>query len=408
MKNKVKYRNSIRSAALLIVILNIMFGIMLTKQSKQYEMNTNMKVDHIIGNVIEKYPDVSKEEILNLLISDGHDENNLKEYGIDIGKDTLILKNKSEYKMNMIINILFVTFSNFMIVLIFVRYNKNKNKELDEITNYIEEINKRNYKLNIDDNTEDELSILKNELYKITVHLKEEAELLKDEKNNLKTAIEDISHQLKTPLTSIFILLDNIIEDENMDHETRDKFIKEIKSKTTKINSLIYSLLKLARFDTNIVEFNKTKTKLINIINNSLKNVDLISELKNIKINLDIEETIQIDCDPIWEEEAITNIIKNAIEYSKENSEIRILASSNKIYSKLEITNFYSFINEKDQKRIFDRFYKCNNANSESIGIGLNLSKTIIEKDGGSIEVHSDKEKGTTFTIKYFNVIGTL
>ena len=290
MKNKVKYKNTISLAILLIVILNIIFWIMQTKQFNKYEINTNIKVDSIISNVIEKYPNVSKEEIIDILMSDNNKNNNLKEYGIDISKDTLILKNKNEYKINTIINILFLVISNFIIILIFVRYNKNKNKELDEITKYIEEINKRNYKLNIDDNTEDELSILKNELYKITVHLKEESEILKNEKNSLKTAIEDISHQLKTPLTSIFILLDNIIEDKNMDNETKDKFIREIKSKTTKINSLIYSLLKLARFDTNTVEFNKTRTKLINIINNSLKNVELISELKNIEVNIDVEK----------------------------------------------------------------------------------------------------------------------
>ena len=405
MKNKVKYKNTISLAILLIVILNIIFWIMQTKQFNKYETNTNIKVDSIISNVIEKYPNVSKEEIIDILMSDNNKNNNLKEYGIDISKDALILKNKNEYKINTIINILFLIISNFIIILIFVRYNKNKNKELDEITKYIEEINKKNYKLNIDDNTEDELSILKNELYKITVHLKEESEILKNEKNSLKTAIEDISHQLKTPLTSIFILIDNIIEDKNMDNETKDRFIREIKTKTTKINSLIYSLLKLARFDTNTVEFNKTRTKLINIINNSLKNVELISELKNIEVNIDIEKNIIIDCDPIWEEEAITNIIKNAIEYSKENSKIKIVASSNKIYSKLEITNFNSFINEKEQKHIFDRFYKSNN-NNESIGIGLNLSKSIIEKDGGSIEVLSDKEKGTTFIIKYFKGVG--
>ena len=273
MKNKVKYKNTISLAILLIVILNIIFWIMQTKQFNKYEINTNIKVDSIISNVIKKYPNVSKEEIIDILMNDNNKNNNLKEYGIDISKDTLILKNKNEYKINTIINILFLVVSNFIIILIFVRYNKNKNKELDEITKYIEEINKRNYKLNIDDNTEDELSILKNELYKITVHLKEESEILKNEKNSLKTAIEDISHQLKTPLTSIFILLDNIIEDKNMDNETKDRFIREIKAKTTKINSLIKStffkvlliifiyfvfvLLNSTVFVSNLANFNK-------------------------------------------------------------------------------------------------------------------------------------------------------
>ena len=402
MKNRIKYKNTVKLALLLIIVFNIFFGIMLTQQFKQYEFNYNTKVDQIVGQVLTKYPHVSKNDIIDILTSDYQHENNLREYGIDINRDTLVVKNQKEFQMNLIINILFLVFSNIIIIFVFIHYNKNKNKELNEITQYIEELNKRNYKLYIDDNTEDELSILKNELYKMTVHLKEESEILKNEKYNLKMAIEDISHQLKTPLTSLFILLDNIIEDENMSYETRQKFLKDIKSKATKINSLIYSLLKLARFDTNTVEFNKKKIELMTILHHSLNNVELMRDLKNIQVNMNIEDQIIVECDPIWEEEAITNIVKNAIEYSKENSEIRISACSNKIYSQLEITNFGSFINENDQRHIFDRFYKCNTDHNESIGIGLNLSKSIVEKDGGTIEVVSDKEKGTTFIIKYF------
>ncbi len=402
MKNKIEY-NKTKIYILVVCLVTIfLFTIFNFFQYKKYQYNINMKIDSVISSVINKYPNISKNEILDILNAKEDNKNNLKEYGIDINKDIIIKENQKLFIQNVVINncILLITF--IAIFLIYNNYNKRKDNKLNEITKYIQEINKRNYKLNIDDNTEDELSILKNELYKITILLKEESENLKKDKKELKNAIEDISHQLKTPLTSIMILLDNIIEDENMEKEVREKFIKEIKNKTIKIKALIYSLLKLARFDTNSIEFKKDKIDLKKLVKKCIDNVDLLSELKNIEIKCNIEEKSIINCDKIWQEEAITNILKNAIEHSNNNSYIIINSSENKLYVKLDIINYGDVISEKDQKHIFERFYKCKNSSNESIGIGLNLTKTIIEKDNGIINVTSNKEKGTIFTIKYF------
>ena len=146
-------------------------------------------------------------------------------------------------------------------LIVFLKYNNSKDKKLKEITQYIEEINRKNYKLNIDDNTEDELSILKNEVYKTTIMLKEQAENSLNDKVNLKNSLSDISHQLKTPLTSITIMLDNIIDNPNMDQETRSEFIKDVKREITNINFLVQALLKLSKFDTNTIKFTNKEEK---------------------------------------------------------------------------------------------------------------------------------------------------
>ena len=286
-------------------------------------------------------------------------------------------------------------------MIIFLSYNKKKEKDINDITKYIEEINKKNYELQIDSITEDELSILKNEIYKTTIMLKESAENSNQDKINLKKSLEDISHQLKTPLTSILILLDNLIDDPNMNAETRNDFITDIKREIININFLVQAILKLSKFDANTIHFIKQEITLNEIIEEAVKNVSTLCDLRNIKIEIIGDENAKIICDAKWQIEAITNILKNSIEHSQDNHKIVVKYEKNSIYSNIEIQDFGDGISQKDLKHIFERFYKGENASKESIGIGLALSKTIIEEDNGTISVDSN-ENGTKFTIKYY------
>ena len=153
----------------------------------------------------------------------------------------------------------------FILILsiIFFKYNQSESKKINEITKYIEEINRGNYRLNIEENTEDELSILKNELYKITVMLKEVAENSQKDKTTLKDSLSDISHQIKTPITSILIMLDNILSDENMPEDIKKDFIKDIKREIVNIKFLVESILKLSKIDSNSIKFIKKEQKAI-------------------------------------------------------------------------------------------------------------------------------------------------
>ena len=229
--------------------------------------------------------------------------------------------------------------------------------------------------------------------------LREQADNSLKDKKELKKSIDDISHQLKTPLTSILINIDNITDNPNIDDETKEKFIREIKRETYNIKSLVETLLKLSKFDVNTIEFYNKKIKIKDLINNSVQKVSTLADLKNIKINIsgNLEETII--CDMNWQIEAISNIIKNGIEHSKEDSKIDIKTETNNIYTKIEITNYGNKIDEEDQKHIFERFYKGKNSKEDSIGIGLALSKSIIETNNGRISVNSNDNK-TSFIIK--------
>ena len=155
----------------------------------------------------------------------------------------------------------------------FLRFNTKKDREINKITKCLEEINKRNYKIDIEEMSEDELSILKNELYKVTIKLKEDAENSKQAKKDLKDTLADISHQLKTPITSILIILDNIIDNPDMDKNTKEDFIRDIKRELLNMNFLALNLLKLSKLDSNTVHFIKKEVSLDEIVASSIKNI---------------------------------------------------------------------------------------------------------------------------------------
>lgn len=399
MKNKVKFKRYFFSGVFVSLFLTILFIFINIFEYRVYTVNFNKKINDMASFILDKYPNISRDDLMTIINNSSSLENVLKEYSIDLDKDSILLENDRNFKCFLIFNILFLIAGFLIVLFIFIRYKRSIDKDIRDITSLIEEINKRNYKLNIDSISEDELSILKNEIYKTTIILKEAADNSLNDKVNLKKSLEDISHQLKTPLTGILIMLDNIIEDSEMDSKVRNDFITDIKRNVININFLVQSILKLSKLDTNTVTFIKKMTPLKNIISESIKNVESLCDLKNIEIKVLNDIDGEINCDSFWQIEAITNVIKNAVEHAEKI--VKIETENNKVYFKIRIINDGLGIDKKDINHIFERFYKGKNASSNSIGIGLALSKTIIEQDNGSIGVESNSNE-TIFTIKYF------
>lgn len=396
MKEKNHIKILILSSILLIIFI-IINSYINVRQYKEYSLLANIKINNLIYILKEK--GITDDEIFNILNSDIEDV--VHKYGIDVNNDSILINYNSIKNHYLKTNIILLIIYTLIILIIYLYYHNKDRKKINEITNYIKEINRKNYSLDILDNNEDELSLLKNELYKITIMLKEQTENLKKDKINLKASISDISHQLKTPLTSISILLDDIIENPNMDKKTRDEFLYSIRKEVNNIQVLVQNLLKLSKFDANVIEFKKEKINVLNLLNKSLDKLEIIRELKNILININCSKKIYINGDFSWEAEAISNILKNSIEYSNNNSNIDINVEDNPFYVKIIIKDHGIGMNELDLKNIFKRFYKGENSISSSVGIGLNLSKKIIEKDNGFIIASSVKGVGTTFEIKY-------
>ena len=395
MKNK-------KTIILIIVIILIYvfsFNMVYLYQENIYKEKYNMFVNNIIYVVKKNYPNVSNKELSDIL-NGKSDYNYLNEYGIDVDDEfALISMNKENKKIFIINNVILGSF--ILVLSIILIINKNyENKKLEEIIHLIEEINKKNYNLNIKGTDETMISKLKNEMYKTVVMLKNDADNSLKDKLIIKTYLEDISHQLKTPLTVINISLDNLIDNPNMDEKNRNEFISKISKEVTNINNLIQNLLKLSKFDVNVINFINKSVSIKEFINKSIDKISLIADLKNINIKVNILNDFNLNIDLNWQIEALSNIVKNAIEHSNENDIVYINCNDNKIYSKIEIIN-NGIINDKDLNKIFDRFYTNKKGYSESVGIGLSLAKNIIEKNNGKIDVYS-KDGKTIFTIKYY------
>ena len=404
MSNKIELKKSIIISLVITIIFSIFMAIINIYEYKEYTKNFNKNIASIIDVIQSKYPEISTDEIIGILNSEKIPQNNsLKKYGIDLEKNTVILENNKINNKFIKIEIILLITTSVSLLIVFILYERKQDKEIDKITKYLEAINDKNYTLKIDENSEEELSILKNELYKVTVMLRENASNTLKDKINLKRALEDISHQLKTPLTSILIILDNLIDNPEMDYQTRVEFLHDLKRETTRIQSLIQSILKLSKFDSNTVQFIKQDIYLKQIVDETIKNTGSLADLKNIKINVEGNKKIKLNCDLLWQIEAITNILKNCIEHSKENTQIDIKYNNNSVYSYITITDYGEGISKEDLPLIFERFYRGKNSSNESIGIGLSLSKTIIESNNGIVSVESNSDK-TTFIIKYFKL----
>lgn len=402
MKNKVLFKKY----GILFFLVAFIFGLAIflvnLRETENYKILTNEKISSIIEIVKNKYPNISDNEIMEMLTSEEFNGKSLKIYGYDIEEDFFIKSmDQKSHKFTMIEVILFASCILILSIIIYT-YNRHKDKEIEKITKIIENINHKNYELKLDEYSEDELSILKSEIYKTTLMLKEAAENSLEDKINLKNSLSDISHQLKTPLTSILIMLDNIIEDEDMDSKTRDDFIKDIKREIVKINFLVQSILKLSKFESNTINLLNERVSICELLDETIKNVSSLSDLKNIEIKCIKNAHFYINCDFAWQVEAIGNILKNALEHSYKDSEILITINENNVYKELIIEDFGEGMSPEDTGHIFERFYKSKNSTKDSIGIGLELSKRIIEASNGRISVKSEPNKGTKFIIKYF------
>ena len=402
MINKESFKKVVITGLILILISSLTIFIVLTIQYKNYEKIVNLTVSNLIDEIMKKYPETDEQELIRIINSENPEQKDevLSKYGYT-NNISYIKEIENSMNTSIRINIAIIVLLGVIAIIVALIYTNKRDKSLRSINKYLDKVNNGNYELKIEDNGEDEISRLRNELYKTTILLRESAENSEKEKTNLSNSLADISHQLKTPLTSIRIMLDNIEENPNMDEKTRNEFIEEISRQIDWISSLVISLLKLAKFDAGAIVMQDTQINVKKLIDNVINNLAIMIDIKNIKIEEKIDEDVILRADYNWQLEALTNIIKNCIEHSKEDSSIKIEVENNSIFVKIKITDEGEGIAKEDIKHIFERFYKGKNSSENSIGIGLALSKSIIERDNGYIICSSKEGEGTTFEIKY-------
>ncbi|NLM73968.1 MAG: HAMP domain-containing histidine kinase [Clostridiaceae bacterium] len=290
--------------------------------------------------------------------------------------------------------------ASLLIAVISIVFTRWRYIQIEKLSNYLNRIADGDYSIDLRDNREGELSILKNEIYKVTVTLREQAALLKQDKIFLANAISDISHQLKTPITSMVVMTD-LISDENLPEEKRREFVRNIQSQLERLQWLVSSLLKLSKIDAGTIEFKKDPVKVRKLIDKSLEHLLIPMELKEQSLEINGDENVEFIGDFNWSCEAVSNIIKNCIEHTPQGGRIGIEYCETSLYTIIRIYDNGEGIHRDDLPYIFNRFYKGKNSSKESIGIGLAMSKSIIESQGGTIEAESHKGKGTQFILKF-------
>jgi signal transduction histidine kinase len=284
------------------------------------------------------------------------------------------------------------------IIGICIFFTMRRYRKISELCLYLQKITRGETALDIRDNTEGELSILKNEIYKVATALTGQAKLLKKDKTELSNALSDISHQLKTPLTSMNIMID-LLADENLPDEKKNEFLDSIRAGLDRMEWLVLTLLKLARLDAGAVPLKKNDVLLSSLIEKSLVPMLIPMEIKNQSYSVQGED-INIFCDFDWTVEAIGNIIKNAVENTPENGKIEILYGANPIYSYITVHDGGPGISKNDMPHLFKRFYRGYNTGRDSAGIGLAMSLAIMRKQNGDIEAANDN--GGVFTLKFY------
>ncbi len=386
----------------IILIISIALNIIVNyKAYKKIEKNNNNILSTIIYNIKKEYPELNDEQIIHLLNTEKIKEyEGLEDYGILLKEQNISNSSKQVLNKCLLSSVGIIIIYFLIITIIMIIYNNKNINDIKKLTDYLKEINNNNYKLDIKSNEEGELSILQNEIYKTSIVLNEQAKNNKKDKEKLKDSLSDISHQLRTPLTSINLMIDNIVEG-NLNKEEQRKQLTNINRKIKGTNFLIESLLKLSKFDANTIEFKNANYKINKILKSVENNLNDLLDLNEVELCVSGDNKTTLYCDYHWQIEALTNIVKNCIEHSEPQSKIEISYEESELLVKIIIKDHGKGMNAQDKKHIFDRFYKGENSNPNSIGIGMSLSKTIIEHNNGTITVDSKVGEGTKFTIKY-------
>ena len=397
-----KYNISIIALFLITIILSIFVNTLNLNIIKADVIQNNQA---IVGNIVSKYPELEKD-IVSVITQAKNKENTdlgakvLQKYNYDsstnLSQEPIVQNNI--YKM-LKINILFITFVFLCLITISFYFFIKIYRDIKDMTDYVYHSSEgREYEMK-NKNQEGQIGLLKTEIMKMTTVLKEKVALLHSEKIFLNDTISDISHQLKTPMTSLMLLTDLMYND--LDKEKKIEFLDRTNAQLSRMDWLIKSMLKLSKLEAKVIDFKTEKVNINELIIRSISPLSVPMELKNISLNINGNKEASYIGDIEWSSEALGNIIKNCIEHTKEGGNLDISYEENPIYSEIVIKDNGEGIDKEDIPNIFKRFYKGKNSKSDSVGIGLAMAKSIIESQNGDIYVKSEKNMGTEFHITF-------
>lgn len=277
-----------------------------------------------------------------------------------------------------------------------------RNEKINRLSEFLRRAQNEILPLEISDQAEGELNILKSELYKIITKLHSQAELLKQDKKYLADTISDISHQLKTPMTSMNVMID-LLKDDSLSPDKRREFTRALHRQMARMEWLLSAMLTMSRLDAEAIVLKKETVHVPDLIHLAVEHLRIPMELHEQRLLTEEVRDVTFRGDMYWTSEAVSNILKNCIEHTPDKGTITVTAGENSIYTSILIQDEGGGIAEKDISHIFERFYKGINSSADSVGIGLALARQLISSQNGTLEVSSVFGESTTFLIKFYH-----
>jgi signal transduction histidine kinase len=282
---------------------------------------------------------------------------------------------------------------------VFYFFTKARYNNLARISDQIDLVLHNADHLYMGESEEGELSILHSEITKMTLRIREQNSALKKEKEHLSTSLADIAHQLRTPLTSVNLILSLLTN--SSDENERKAYVREIEELLVRMDWLISSLLKLSRLDAGIVVFQREQIEVNNLIRAALRPFLIPMELHGINMQINAPKGMILQGDPGWLSEAIQNIIKNSMESTGENGKLELVCTDTPLFAEIALHDSGPGFKKEDIPCLFDRFYRGKTPNATGYGIGLALCKMIITRQGGTITAKNHPKGGAVFTIRF-------
>lgn len=279
----------------------------------------------------------------------------------------------------------------------FYRYRR-----LQKLSSDLDELLNSGIPLPIRDYEEGELSILANQIQKMTLRLTESAEAVKADKVYLADSLADISHQLRTPLTAMNLTA-TMLRCPELTNERRMELAGELRNLLTRTDWLVETLLKLSKLDAGTVALSKDPVSIRELISRAAAPIAIPMDLRNQKLIIHCEKE-QFQGDLIWSSEALGNILKNCMEHNPEGGTITVTATETALFTQVEVEDTGSGFDGKDIPRLFERFYKGTNASENSYGIGLALARTVIAAQNGTVQAMNGSN-GAKFIIKFYKQV---
>lgn len=389
---------------LLLFSFSILIGIFFHKwMDSKYKREFIKNNGYMISAILSTHPELEEDVIDAILSGKGDFEEGkkiLKKYGLDESGTLDYLEHFHNLELELSMwTIFMVTFLFIILSVSYLLFFYQQYQSLKQLGVYMDQVLNGNYTLDMKNYEEGSLSTLKNDIYKLTIKLKEETDRSLQDKKELEQVLSDISHQIKTPLTSMYVIND-LLRKGDIDEKTKEEFLEKNKTQLERIEWLVTSLLKMSRLDSGSIQLKLEPKDIKKVIEQALEPLQIPMELKNIEVTT-IGESVKVLMDFHWTVEVFVNVLKNAYEHTNKGGKITIAIKDNPLYTEVSIHDTGCGIKKEELPHIFKRFY-TGSSNKESIGVGLNMAKKVMEKQKGEIYATSIENEGTTFFIKFY------